>query len=166
MAIKISNLDQISDQFKQKDFYFKDLHFDIEGDGPYSAILHKKTVGNDIKVDYDESAIRNSLRNLFNTRPGQRFLFPTYGLDLSMYVFEPVTESLGKVIGNKIATCIKTFEPRVKLQQCNVVAKPDDNEYDITVIVEIPIFTSVASINTILDPRSQSFVFVENSRNR
>lgn len=166
MAIKISNLQQISDQYKQKDYYYKDLHLDFEKSGEFSTALNRKIEGNDVKVDYDESAIRNSLKNLFNTKPGQRFLFPLYGLDLNQYLFEAVTEFNGQIIGEKIVRSIENFEPRVKLRQCNVVAMPDDNQYDITIILEIPILNTVASINTALDIKNQSFTFVETSRNR
>jgi len=166
MAIKIANLEQIADQFKQKQFAFKDLHLDFEKSGEYNTTLQRKIEGNDIKVDFDESAIRNSLKNLFNTRPGQRFLFPLYGLDFYQYLFETVSQENGQLIGEKIVTAVENFEPRVRIQQCNVVAKPDDNEYEITLIVSIPIFNTVASINTILDTKNQTFIFVETSRNR
>ena len=166
MAIKISNLQQISDQYKQKDYYYKDLHLDFEKSSNFSTSLHRKIEGNDVKVDFDESAIRNSLKNLFNTKPGQRFLFPLYGLDLNQYLFEAVTEFNGQIIGEKIVKSIENFEPRVTLRQCNVVAMPDDNQYDITIIVDIPILNSTTSINTALDIKKQSFIFIETSRNR
>jgi phage baseplate assembly protein W len=166
MAIKIANLEQIADQFKRKDFVFKDLQLDFKKSGSFSAALQRKIEGNDIEVDYDERAIKNSLKNLFNTRPGQRFLFPLYGLDLYQYLFEAITEENGQLIGEKIVTSIENFEPRVRIQQCNVVAKPDDNEYEITIIVSIPVFNTTASINTILDAKTQTFVFLETSRNR
>ena len=166
MAIKISNLQQISDQYKQKDYYYKELHLDFAKSGNYSTALQRKIEGSDIEVDYDESAIKNSLRNLFNTKPGQRFLFPLYGLDLNQYLFEAVSEFNGQLIGEKIVRSIELYEPRVKLRQCNVVAKPDDNEYDITIIIEIPILNSTASINTRLDAKTKSFIFLETSRNR
>ena len=166
MAIKISNLQQIADQYKEKSFYYKDLHLDFQKSGEFNTTLDEKIEGNDIKVAYDESAIRNSLRNLFNTKPGQRFLFPLYGLDLNQYLFEGVSEMNGGMIGNKIVNAIENFEPRVKLIECNVVAMPDDNQYDITIILLIPIINSQASINTTLDLKTQSFIFVETSRNR
>ena len=166
MAIKISNLQQISDQYKQKAYYYKDLHLDFEKDGVFSMFLNKKTEGNDLNVDYDESAIKNSLRNLFNTKPGQRFLFPLYGLDLYQYLFEAVSEFNGQLIGEKIVTSIENFEPRVRLRECNVVAIPEENQYDITIIIEIPIFNSLATLNTVLDVKTQTFIFVETSRNR
>lgn len=166
MAIKIANLEQIADQFKRKDFKFKDFHLDFKKEFNYDTVIQKKIDGNDLKVDYDKEAIINSLKNLFNTRPGQRFLFPLYGLDLSQYLFEAVTEENGQVIGESIVTAIERYEPRVTLRQCNVVAKPDDNEYEITVMISIPLFNTTASINTILDIKTQSFVFVETSKNQ
>jgi phage baseplate assembly protein W len=166
MAIKISNLQQIANQYAQKAYYYKDLHLDFEKNGEYNTTLGKKIEGNDLKVDFDESAIRNSLKNLFNTKPGQRFLFPLYGLDLYQYLFEAVNEFNGQLIGEKIVTSIENFEPRVVVRECNVVAMPDDNQYDITIIVEIPILNSLASINTALDIKTQSFIFIETSRNR
>jgi phage baseplate assembly protein W len=166
MAIKISNLQQISDQYKQKDYYYKDLHLDFEKSSNFSTSLNRKIEGNDVKIDFDESAIRNSLRNLFNTKPGQRFLFPLYGLDLYQFLFEAVSEFNGQLIGEKIVTSIENFEPRVSVVECNIIAKPDDNEYDITIVVKIPILNSVASINTLLDIKNQSFIFLETSRNQ
>ena len=166
MAIKIANLEQIADQFKQKQFAFKDLHLDFGKTSIYNPVLRTRIDGNDVNVDFDESAIRNSLKNLFNTRPGQRFLFPLYGLDLYQYLFETVSQENGQLIGEKIVASVENFEPRVRVQNCNVVAKPDDNEYEITLIVSIPIFNTVASINTILDTKNQTFIFVETSRNR
>lgn len=166
MAIKIANLEQISKQLARKDFVFKDLHLDFEKQGNFDVALQRKVDGNDIKVDYDEAAIKNSLRNLFNTKPGQRFLFPKYGLDLNQFLFESVSKENGQIIGEKIVTSIETFEPRVELRQVSVVAKPDDNEYDITIMISIPVFNTTASINTILDVKTQSFIFAPTSRNR
>lgn len=159
MAIKIANLEQISEQYKQQAYYYKDLHLDFTKDGEFSTVLNKKIEGNDIKVDYDELAIRNSLINLFNTKPGQRFLFPLYGLDLSSHVFEAVDDVNGQVIGEKIVRCIKTFEPRVTLKQCRIIAQPDDNQYEITIIVEIPILNTSTNINIVLDTKTQTFLY-------
>ena len=166
MAIKIKNLEAISKEYEQKAYIFKDLHLDFEKSYEFNSSLNMRVDGNDVRVDYDESAIRNSLRNLFNTKPGQRFLFPLYGLDLSQYLFEPVSEFNGQLIGEKIVSSIKKYEPRVTLLECNIEARPDDNEYDITIIISIPAFNTTASINTLLDVKTQTFIFAENSRNR
>lgn len=166
MAIKINNLEQIADQYKLKDFLFKDLHLDFEKSYVFDTFAQRKIQGNDLKVSYDESAIYNSLRNLFNTKPGQRFLFPLYGLDLNQFLFEAITQENAQLIGEKIARSIENFEPRVTLMECNIVAKPDDNQYDITIVVQIPSINTVNSINMALDTKTQNFVFLETSRNR
>ena len=166
MAIKISNLQQLSDAYEIKKYVYSDLHLDIRKNGIYSEEIQHKVQGNDVDVDYDESAIRNSLKNLFNTRPGQRFLFPKYGLDLYQYLFEPMSESIGRSIGERMVRSIELYEPRVKIKNCFVNCKSEDNQYDINLIVEFPVFNTIASINTTLDVRSQSFIFVETSRNR
>lgn len=166
MAIKINNLEQISEQYKQKEYLFKDLHLDFEKSSIYDTFAQRRIEGNDIKVSYDESAIRNSLKNLFNTKPGQRFLFPLYGLDLNQFLFESVTSEIGQLIGEKIVRSIEQFEPRIKLLECNILAMPDDNQYDVTIIVRIPSINRNISINTALDTKTQSFIFIENARNR
>jgi phage baseplate assembly protein W len=166
MAIKISNLQQLSDEYEIKKFVFSDLHLDLKKNGYYSEAIQQKNEGNDLAVDYDESAIRNSLKNLFNTRPGQRFLFPKYGLDLYQYLFEPISENIGRSIGDRIVRAVELYEPRVKVKNCYVKCLMDDNQYDITLIVEFPVFHTVASINTTLDIQTQSFIFIETSRNK
>ena len=166
MAIKIANLEQIAEQFKRKDYVYKDLHLDLEKDWRFDEVYQAKIPLNDVKISYDEIAIKNSLKNLFNTMPGQRFLFPLYGLDIYQWLFEPVTELNGQMIGEKIVTAIDKYEPRVRVERCSVVARPDDNQYDITIIVSIPILNTTQSINNILDLKTQSFIFVETSRNR
>ena len=165
MAIKITNLEELSEQYKQKNYYYNDLHLDFSTQGEFSSVIRSYIPGNDVKVDYDESAIRNSLKNLFNTKPGQRFLFPRYGLDLNQYLFEPCTAYNGKVIGEKIVHSIKLFEPRIVCRNCDVKALMDLNTYDITIVAEIPIINTTFSINSSLDLKKQMFIFAETSRN-
>lgn len=166
MAIKINNLEQIASQYKLKDFLFKDLHLDFEKFNVFDTVAQRRIQGNDLKVSYDESAIYNSLRNLFNTKPGQRFLFPLYGLDLNQFLFEAITPENAQLIGEKISRSIENFEPRVTLVQCNITPKPDDNQYDITLVVQIPSINTVNSISMSLNTKTQNFVFLETSRNR
>jgi phage baseplate assembly protein W len=166
VAIKISNLKSISDDYASRQYFYNDLHLDFTFQQNYSPALGTRPTMNDIKMSYDESAIRNSLQNLFNTRPGQRFLFPNYGLDLNEFVFESATEDNARLIGEKIANAIYNYEPRVTLKRCIVIPDPDNNVFDVTVIVEIPLFSTELTINTNLDNRTKSFVFIGTSRNR
>ena len=166
MAIKIANLEQISEKFKTNEFLYKYLHLDFKKNNHIIKQTNTVVEKNDIEVDYDKNAIKNSLRNLFNTKPGQRFLFPYFGLDLYQFMFEPITESNAQLIGEKIVRTIESFEQRIVIRQCNIQALPDDNMYDITLIVDFPVFNTVISLNSTLDTRTQSFIFAETSRNK
>lgn len=159
MPIKIPNLQKIAKEFSVKEFVYKDLHLDLKTQEVFEKTLQKKIRNNDIDVDYDHQAIKNSLQNLFNTRPGQRFLFPEYGLELEVFLFDIITQQNGQLIGEKLVQTVKLYEPRITVKACHVEAKPDDNEYDITLIVTVPIFNTSLSINTALNTKTQSFIF-------
>jgi phage baseplate assembly protein W len=165
MAIKLTNLEAISKQTTvDKVYTYKDLHLDFSPDGRYDVVSNITINKNDITVDYDEQAIKNSLKNLFSTRPGQRFLFPLYGLDLYQFLFEPITGFNAEMIKDKIVMTIKDFEPRVRVVNCLVVPNEDENEYKITLIVEIIELRRSFPINANLEVKNQSFRFLETSQ--
>ena len=89
----------------------------------------------DIVADYDETAIKNSIVNLFNTVPGQNLLYPIYGLNLSQFLFEPANDLTGRLIGEKIAKQIGNYEPRVTVDNINVEVNPDEQLYTITLSI-------------------------------
>lgn len=166
MAVQLKDLKKISNDFVAKDFLYKDLKLDFELQGEYNSIFDKKLTKNDMRVSYDEEAIRNSLRNLFNTKQGQRFLFPLYGLDFYEFLFEPCTDYNGQTLGERIVSAIKTFEPRVKVNKVTVIADPEQHSYFIDVLVQMPELNTTATFNTQLDLKQQTFIFVQTSRNR
>lgn len=92
----------------------------------------------DLKVAINLNAIRNSISNLFNTSPGERYLLPTYGLDLRRYLFSPITEMRGLAIGRDIYRAIEVWEPRVKVAGVNVNGQPDQNQYTINIQLQVP----------------------------
>ena len=79
MAIKIKSLETIANTYTEQQFIYSDLALDLAIDQKVTPGYKPGTVPkNDIKASKDYNAIRNSLTNLFNTLPGQRFLFPDY----------------------------------------------------------------------------------------
>jgi phage baseplate assembly protein W len=165
VAIKITNLQQISDQYAIRNFVYSDLHLDLTKKGKYNPEIDSLVESPDFLLDYDEGAIKNSLRNLFNTRPSQRILFPEYGLDLYQLLFEPITETNSRVLGDRIVNAITLYEPRVRVKQCTVEPYPDDQLYDITLILEFPLFNTTQTLNSNLDVKTRGFVFIDTPRN-
>lgn len=165
MAIRLKNFERIAKTYTEQKYIYKDLTLDMKENILVSTGFAKPANGTDIMASFDLAAIKNSLQNLFNTIPGQRFLFPEYGLDLYQFLFEPITIGNANLIGNAIFQGIQTYEPRVNVLKVNVVAKPDQSTYEITIIIEIPIIQLRTELPAVLDTKKQSFIFVPTSRN-
>lgn len=165
MAIKIKPLEQISKNYTTQGYLYKDLSLDITQTKIESPGFRLPVPGTDIKADFDLDAIKNSLQNLFNTKPGQRFLFPDYGLDLNQFLFQPITRSNGNIIGTKIFTTINKYETRVKVRQVNVILEPDNNQYIINILIDIPLLKIETTIEANFDLRKQSFIVLPTTRN-
>lgn len=123
-----------------KRYLYSDLQLDIEN-----------PVSKDLKADYDETAIKNSLFTLFNTVPGQNLLNPDYGLNLIQFLFLPASNTVGRSIGERILKNINVYEPRVKVQNIDVQVNPDEQMYTITLSILIPSLNQQIKINGILD---------------
>lgn len=160
MAIRITPLQQVSNIIESQRYVYKDLALDIQKDFQYNIVTEQKIDKNDILVSYDQQAIANSIRNLFTTTPGQRFLFPLYGLDLRRFLFEPINETTARTIGETITRAITNFEPRVIIQACNVNGYPDSNQYEIQLVLELPVFQTSYTINSVLDIKTEKFTFI------
>jgi phage baseplate assembly protein W len=165
MAKRLKNLENISKKLELNEYLYQDLELDFGKVTSFNKTNNQKIQKNDIKVSYDENAVRNSLRNLFNTRPGQRFLFPKYGLNLHAFLFEPLSDENARTIGEVIVRTVTTFEPRVKVELCRVTPMFEENLYDIVLVVSLPTFNTKFSLNTNLNLKTQSLTFIENPKN-
>lgn len=143
------------------DIKYQDLKLDLQFDYTRNNEFLKKNEVKDVKVSLNLDAIRNSLFNLFNTNKGEKLLNPYFGLSLTQYLFEPLSKSVAEQIGTDIATGIKLFEPRVILSQpVGINIDYDSNQYDITIIVDIPqINANDISFNGVLNTRG--FIFAK-----
>lgn len=113
----------ITEKVKTDTPVYTDLHLDLEifqsiglGDNPVNS--------RDIMVDYDYKAIHNSIKNIFNTKKGQKLLNPEFGCSLEQYLFEAVSDARAKAIGDDIYAAINVFEPRVDIVKIYVQSQP------------------------------------------
>ena len=157
MAIKFQSLENVSKNFPNKEYIYKDLSLDITQTQIFNPGYQDTIPGADIKTSYDLGAINNSLVNICTTLPGQRFLFPEFGLNLYEYLFEPMSETLASEIGNSVYQAVKRFEPRVTPNNVNVVADPDNNQYNVTVTLDVPLLSLTNIIFSLtLDTKKQT----------
>jgi len=108
-------------------YTYSDLHLDFAN-----------PINKDVQADYDTAAIKNSIYALFNTLPGQNLLNPTYGLNLAQYLFEPISESIGRTIGNVIVAGLNQYEPRITIQNVNITLNYDEQTYYIDLNILMP----------------------------
>lgn len=125
---------------------YRDLFLDLEKNNVSSdRNLYKEDTSIDIRVSLDEGAIKNSIRNIFNTIPGQKILTPQFGINLAKYLFQPINDNTTSQIHRDIVIGLQTFEPRVSLQSLEVIPNIDAHEYNITIILTIPSLNNVTN---------------------
>jgi len=61
----------------------------------------------------DEEDIEASLKILFGTAVGERFLNPKYGLDMQGMLFEPLSTTLQTFLKDQIKIALLLYEPRI-----------------------------------------------------
>ena len=132
MAIKIPTLEALTEK-GIKDYTFKDVSLDIVSTKLGTTIFEPVIIGNDIEASYDTQAITNSLFNLFNTRKGERYLFPEYGTDIHRYLFSPLNDITARSVGVSIKRTFETFEPRVTVEDVQVVIIEDQNSFIVNI---------------------------------
>lgn len=146
-TIQLNKLTEIKPfQIKKSDKIFVDLHLDLTVDKNLSQKNEFKN-SNDILVDYDENAIRNSLRNIFSTRKGQIILNPEFGSSLEQFLFESIDDFNANIIGNTILQNISEFEPRIEVINIRITPKPDENMYKITLFYRYLNFQEIRNLN-------------------
>ena len=107
-------------------------------------------VTKDLPILANERAIVRSVRNLVETIPTERFFDSLLGTDIRDSLFENFERSTVTIIEDQVREVLSNFEPRVSNVGIQVDARPDDNEFEVTVFFEI----------VGLDAPTQSFTFL------
>ena len=109
-------------------------------------------ISNDLIGVKNDTAIGRSIRNLVLTTPGERFFNENLGSRVSETLFENVDEISAAAIQDEIEETINKYEPRVELQNIEVVPYYDSHSYDITIVYTIiGIDISAQRFNFVLD---------------
>jgi len=152
MAIVINNI-AAQEVVTEKKVTYRDLHFDLQENAlPETRSMFSKITQTDLRIDTDEAAILNSIRNIFTTTPGEKILNPTFGINLTQWLFEPVSEMVSREIGEAIVTGIERYEPRVVVNNVTVVSDFEKNQYHIKLALLIPQLNISNNYQAVLGP--------------
>ena len=134
------------------DYTYRDVEFDLKLDNLGNVNPNDKTVNNiDITDLRDLMAIKQSVVNIFNTRPGQKILNPDLGMDLTHFLFDPITEQTADLLARSILKGLAVQEPRIRITNLEVVGDIPSNRYMITFVLQLPnLNTSKITFNGIL----------------
>ena len=119
---------------------YTDLHLDLAIGSTYSNQLFKQQQILDIQADNNLAAIYNSISSIITTTPGQKPLNPVCGINFGDIVFLQVTNERALSIGTAIYQGITQFEPRVVVNNINVIPNFDNHQYTINITVTVPRF--------------------------
>ncbi len=92
----------------------------------------------DISINLDAQAIQGGLENIFMFLPGERILLPEFGNSLDKYLYEGMNNFTAERLGKELNTIFEKWEPRIKIQDINIIPTPDENTYYIEVQYYIP----------------------------
>jgi phage baseplate assembly protein W len=97
----------------------------IGADGAKAGGLRVAVTGGLDTVDSARS-IRQALRLLLSTEPGERVMRPAYGCALSQLMFAPNDETTAGLALHFIRRAVETWEPRVEIQRLTSARDPVD----------------------------------------
>ena len=104
--------------------------------------------GGGVVMSRDEQDIQESLKILFGTVPGERFLEPKFGLDMHSLMFEPMSTTMRSLLLDRVRTAILIYEPRIKLIDLQV-DNPDPNEGSLRVLLEYEVRSTNSRFNLV-----------------
>jgi uncharacterized protein len=85
-------------------------------------------LGSDGRLAWSVGAenVRESLRVILSTDPGERVMLPAFGAGLRTFLFEPNTPATHRLIEERVAQAVARWEPRVRVERIEV--RPDPHQ--------------------------------------
>ena len=98
-----------------------------------SASFQVNPLNDDLIALTNINAIARSIRNLVFTSRGDIPFNPVLGSRVGELLFEPMDQITSTALREEIKDTIDNFEPRVKLEEVEVVPDYDEGQYDIII---------------------------------
>ena len=96
-----------------------------------SLSFAKNKVTEDLLVKKEDAAVKQAVLNILLTNKGERVYDAQYGSDVRTYLFEPLDFGTAGSIKDEIVRTLKTYEPRVSIQECIVEPNFDSNGFEV-----------------------------------
>ena len=102
-----------------------------------SLSFNAHPVTKDLTVLKNANAIKQSVKNLVQTIPTERFFNPILGSDVRDSLFNFVDYGTASAIEGQVEEVLSNFEPRINNVSVECEPRPDNYEFECTVFFDI-----------------------------
>ena len=102
----------------------------------------------DVVMTEDQADIDASLRILFGTAMGERFLVPAYGLDMHELQFEPMSTTMRTFLHDRIKLAVLLYEPRITIKSLEV-RSPTERDGTLLIALEYEVRATNSRYNLV-----------------
>ena len=96
-----------------------------------SISFTRNKITNDLLVKKEDAAVKQAVVNILMTNKGERLFDPDYGSDVPTYLFDQLYFGTAANIKSAIRECLVTYEPRILLQEIDVMPEFDQNGFEV-----------------------------------
>jgi len=97
----------------------------------------------DVRKKTKEDSIKQSVRNLILTSPGEKLFNPGWGCNLRGFLFEPITDTAALDIKDMVKITLQNYEPRIEVIDIIVLPMLNRDGYEIGLYYKLRETTTV-----------------------
>jgi phage baseplate assembly protein W len=108
--------------------------------------MKKNVFTDDVSTVKNDNSIKQSIKNLVLTTPGEKHFQPNVGSRVFNLLFEPLDAFTADAVKDEVINTINQYEPRVELTDVAVVPIEQGNKLSITIeyrIVGLPVVETI-----------------------
>jgi len=112
----------------------------------FSVNFARNPFTDDLSVVNNDNSIKQAVKNIILTSPGEKPFQPLVGSSVSRLLFEPLDAFTADAIAEEIRTTINQYEPRVALTRVDVTPIYENNKLNVSLeykIVGLPIVETI-----------------------
>ena len=112
----------------------------------FSINFSKNPFTDDLSIVNNDNSIKQAVKNIILTSPGEKPFQPLVGSSVNRLLFEPLDAFTADTIAEEITTTINQFEPRVQLTNVDVTPIFESNKLNVSLeyrIVGLPIVETI-----------------------
>ena len=112
----------------------------------FSVNFARNPFTDDLSVVHNDNSIKQAVKNIILTSPGEKPFQPLVGSSVSRLLFEPLDAFSADTIAEEIRTTINQYEPRVALTRVDVTPIYENNKLNVSLeyrIVGLPIVETI-----------------------